>query len=100
MPVRPIFTELISTKKKFAKRRRANGEAVITPIVQRQQFGVLDFEFSAPLEFENEQLGAYFTPSYVIPIHPVTVSLNNGVTYFTEKLTNTFFAEVGVYVKF
>ena len=85
--------------KKFSQRRRIITTAVITPIILKNGFGVLDYELSAPLEYETNKFGFYFTPAFSIPVHPVTYSLNNGITYRTEQLKNSFYLELGLYFK-
>ena len=91
------------TSKKYAARRKRRmdaGLAVITPIVVKQNFGILDYELSAPVEYETNKFGFFFTPTYTTAVHPATYSLNNGLTYKTEKLTSSFYVELGAYIKF
>ena len=95
------FYETYFTDIKYASRRRAiiTGDPFIKPIIIKKGFGILDYEVSAPIKYEGKKLGLYFTPTYTIPVNPVSFSLNNGSTYKTEKLTNSFFVEVGLFIK-
>ncbi len=97
-----FYSSYFTSKKYSAKRKRRvdTGLAVINPIVLKQNFGILDYELSVPLEYETNKFGFFFTPTYTIPIHPATYSLNNGLTYKTEKLTSSFYVELGAFIKF
>jgi hypothetical protein len=95
------FYKTYFTDIKYAPRRRTilSGEPFIKPIIIKKGFGILDYEVSTPIKYEGEKYGFYFTPTYTIPVNPVSFSINNGLTYRTEKLTNSFYGEVGFYIK-
>lgn len=91
------------TDKKFSpkrKRRQSIVDNIPTPIVVKQKFGILDYEFSAPLAFENNRYGVFITPTLAVPLNPVSFSLDKGRSFKTEKLTTSFFVEVGAFIKF
>ena len=90
------------TNRKYSlkrKRRLANA-GTVKVVVIKNGFSVLDYEFSLPLAYDDKKWGLFFTPTYALPISPIKYSLNNGVTYQTEKLSNSFYAEFGAYIKF
>ena len=95
------FYKTYFTDIKYALRRRVllNGDPFIKPLIIKKGFGILDYEVSAPIKYEGKKMGLYLTPTYTIPINPVSFSLNNGLTYKTEMLTKSFFVEVGLYIK-
>ena len=96
------FYKSYFTDKKFTGKRRrvtAPTQPLITPIVIKNGFGILDYELSAPLEYEGRKFGFYCTPTYSIPVNPISYSLTNGLTYKKEKLTNSFYVELGVFMK-
>jgi hypothetical protein len=64
----------------------------------QNQFGILDYEISLPIEFETQRLKIYALPVLAVPLNPATYSLD-GVLQ-RESLSNSFFTEVGVYYKF
>lgn len=97
------FYDAYFTDKKFSpkrKRRQLIVDTIPTPIVVKPKFGILDYEISAPLAFENNKYGFFITPTLALPLNPVSFSLDKGRTYKTEKLTTTFFVEVGSFIKF
>lgn len=83
--------------------------------VQNNKFTLLDYEISLPFTYDSKKFGFYITPTYAIPQNPIytttttTIKLRNGSqtsqtvdsTPQEEKnLSNTFYAELGIYVKF
>jgi hypothetical protein len=94
------FYDSYFTKRKFSAKRKRRAVTVANVTVIKNSFSILDYELSAPLNYDGAKWGLFFTPTYSIPVNPVKYSLNNGVTYQTEVLSNTFYAEVGVYIKF
>jgi hypothetical protein len=95
------FYEDYFTKRKYSVRRR-RGMINTQPnvLVIKNNFSVLDYEVSMPLSYDTKKWGFSITPSYAIPVNPVKYSFNNGATYKTEQLSNTFYMEVGAYLKF
>lgn len=90
--------------KKFSVKRKKRtpvvpAGTVITVNVEKQKIGLLDYELSAPLEYESKRFGFFLTPVYVVPVNPVKYTINNSAP-ITEKLTNSFFVEIGAFIKF
>ena len=83
-------------------RGRNNGtttsNATTVNIVSKSSYAILDYELSCPLTFDATKWGLFATPTYAIPVHPITY--NEGGTNITEQLSNTFYFEAGAYVKF
>jgi hypothetical protein len=95
------FYEDYFTKRRYAVRRRRR--MVTTQpnvLVVKNNFSVLDYEVSMPLSYDTKKWGFSITPLYAMPVNPVKYSFNNGATYKTEQLSNTFYIEVGAYLKF
>ena len=89
--------------RKYSQRRRRRSSS--TPaagniIVISKGFAILDYELSLPVEYTGHKWGLFFTPTFSIPQNGFKYSINNGVTYQTEKLSNSFYAQLGAYVKF
>ena len=94
------------------KIRRVNRDGVPInasfTITSPQKFQLLSYEFSAPIYFDKDKWGLFFTPTYAIAVNPVITSYkltgpNGGILKqgtVTEKLSNSFFAEFGIYYKF
>jgi hypothetical protein len=71
-------------------------------VLNSDKFQILDYEFSAPLNFTAGNWTFNFTPTYAMPINPAdikaTITINHiskSVTY-KEKLPNTFYWQIGV----
>jgi hypothetical protein len=89
------------TNRKFStKRKRRAAVTSSNVVVIQNQFSILDYELSLPFNYDNSKWGVFITPTYSIPQNPFKYSLNGGTTYQTEALSNSFYAEVGVYIKF
>ena len=81
-------------------------------ITSPQKFQLLSYEFTVPIYFDKDKWGLFFTPTYAIAVNPVITSykftLRNGnplpgpnaTGTIAEQLSNSFFAEFGVYYKF
>ena len=81
--------------------RNNTGGTTTTTTVASSKFGILDYELSIPVEYDGNKWGLFFTPTYAIPQNPVSVSTSStGSTYITEKLENSFYATIGIYIKF
>ena len=97
------FYEDYFTNRKFSvkrKRRQTTNPNAIKVIVVSKKFAVLDYEFSLPVNYDMAKWGLFVTPTYSLPVNGFKYSLNNGLTYRTEVLSNTLYAEVGGYIKF
>lgn len=71
-------------------------------VLNADKFQVLDYEFSAPVNFTAGNWTFNFTPTYAMPLNPAdikaTVQTPHTTTNYTykEKLTNTFYWQIGV----
>ncbi len=61
------------------------------------KFSILDYELGLPLTYETSRFGAFITPTYAIPVHPVEYLLDNKLE--KEVLSNSFFIELGGFIK-
>ena len=83
--------------------------------VNNNQFTLMDYEISLPVTYDSKKIGFFITPTFAIPKNPIytttttTIKLRNGTqtsqtadsTPWEEKnLTNSFYAEIGCYLKF
>ena len=83
--------------------------------VNNKQFTLMDYEISLPFTYDSKKIGFFITPTFAIPKNPIytttttTIKLRNGTqtsqtadsTPREEKnLTNSFYAEIGCYLKF
>ena len=97
------FYESYFTNRKYSvkrKRRQTTNPTAIKVIVVAKKFSILDYELSLPVNYDKAKWGLFFTPTYSLPVNGIKYSLNNGLTYKTETLSNTFYVEVGGYIKF
>ena len=91
------------TNRKFSakrKRRQTTNPNAIKVIVVAKKFAILDYELSLPINYDKAKWGLFFTPTYSLPVNGFKYSINNGLSYRTETLSNTFYAEIGGYIKF
>lgn len=95
-----FYEDYFANRKFVVKRKRRSGSTTPHISVIKKGFSVLDYEASLPVTYEAKKWGLFFTPTYSIPENPVKYSFNNGVTYNTETLSNSFYVELGAYVKF
>lgn len=79
-----------------------NNQGTTTTVTKSaSKFGILDFEFSIPISYDGNNWGLFFTPAYSFPQNPVKVSSSpTSSIYISEKLENTFYSIVGIYIKF
>lgn len=64
----------------------------------KNRFTVLDYEISLPANYETKHWGFYLLPVVAIPTNAATFAIDNAIQ--KEKISTTFFVEVGAYVKF
>lgn len=78
------------------------------------KMAILDYELSLPIYYRGKKWGVYFTPTYAIPLSPITyettikttVTANGNsvstskVSQSVESLTSVFYGEIGVSYKF
>jgi hypothetical protein len=89
--------------------------ATATTTVDKNRFTLLDYELSVPLSYDTKTFGFYLTPTFAIPQNPINtttstvIKLKNGTqttqvqnsTPLSEKtLENSFYFELGIYIKF
>jgi hypothetical protein len=84
--------------------RRLNGGTLATVTIpaavdaEVKKFKILDYEFSAPIVYTTQKNFSFtFTPTYAIPVNPLSFPR---FPRFTEKLSNSFFFELGVGYRF
>jgi hypothetical protein len=71
-------------------------------VLNSGEFQIMDYEFSAPVDFTAGKWSFDFTPTYAIPVNPadikVTGTINNQTVNKTYKevLPNVFYFQVGV----
>lgn len=84
-------------------------QTVNVTISSPNQFQVLSYEFSLPIYFDKIKWGVFLHPTFAIPVNPVITTYKatgpfGGViipeTKITENISNTLFAEFGIYFKF
>jgi hypothetical protein len=61
------------------------------------KFSLLDYEFSAPVSYETRRWGCYALPVLAIPVHPAKYAVDGVIQ--KEALSNSFFIELGAFVK-
>ena len=65
-----------------------------TYILEASQFKLLDFEFSLPVNYTANKFKFSFTPTYVIPVNPATLAVDQ--TLVKEKLSSSFIAQLEI----
>ncbi len=86
-----------------------------TTTVNNSKLTLMDYEISLPINYDGKKWGLFFTPTLALPQNPIStttvsnIKLKNGTesteTHDTtppseKNLQNTFYVEVGVYIKF
>jgi hypothetical protein len=96
------FYESYFTNRKYSQRRRRRVQNTnpVNVIVKHKSFSVLDYEISLPVDYAAHKWGVFITPTFSIPENGFSYSLNNGATYRSENLSNSFYTEFGVFFKF
>ena len=75
-------------------------------VLNSEQFQILDYELSAPINFTAGKWSFNYTPTYAIPVNPpdisLTVKTNNQTLNKTYKqsLSNIFYSQLGVTYSF
>jgi len=64
----------------------------------QNKFSILDYEISVPVMYETNRWGLYATPCFAIPVNAASYAVD-GVLQ-KEILTNSFFIEIGAFIKF
>lgn len=103
----------VKGKRNNAQQQQQGNLTVTSP----EKFQMLSYDLSLPLYYDRESWGFYFTPTYAIPVNPITTTykitgpngnlipsnLLGGIpnpSTSVESISNTFFAEFGFYYKF
>lgn len=64
----------------------------------KNQFTILDYELSLPLNYQYKNFGIFAIPTFAIPVNASSYEVDGVLT--KEKVSNTFFMEIGVSLKF
>ncbi len=64
--------------------------STIVIVEEASDFKVLDYEFSTAITFKKDKWRLVFIPTYVIPVNPSTVTVDESIV-FEEALDNVFF---------
>lgn len=93
----------------------ALASSVSTTTVNNSKMTLMDYEISIPLNYEYKNLGFFINPTVALPINPIyttttTVNkqpngtsitvVNNSTPKSETTLSNSFFVELGFYIKF
>jgi hypothetical protein len=83
--------------------------------VDNNKITLMDYEISIPLNYEHENLGFFINPTVALPQNPIytttttvnklpngttTTFVNNSTPKSEKTLSNSFFVELGFYIKF
>lgn len=63
----------------------------------QNKFSILDYEISLPVTYDLSKWGIFLIPYYVLPTSAANYVINGQLK--KEQLTNTFFIELGAYLK-
>jgi hypothetical protein len=74
-----------------------NGSQVIS-FSSKNQFEILDYEMSLPIQFETQRLRIYATPQLALPVNPSNYMVDEAIQ--TETLSASLYTEIGIYFKF
>lgn len=66
--------------------------------IDKNKFALLDYEISAPITYEYKNFVLFATPTFAIPVNATTYQIDGALT--EEKISNTFFFEIGATIKF
>jgi len=113
------FYEGYTNRKLGKKANQSNPNAAsvtsTTTVNNTSKFPLLNYELSVPFTYDAKKFGLFFTPSFALPKNPIytttttTVKLRNGTqstmvqdsTPQSERaIDNTFYFELGLYIKF
>ena len=96
-----------TTKKGHSKKTvTSNGGASTTStntiksinFVNKNKFSILDYELSVPINFEYKNFSLFAIPTFAIPVNATFYEIDGALT--KEKISNTFFIEIGASIKF
>jgi hypothetical protein len=75
----------------------SGGSTKVITFPSQNQFDVLDYELLVPVQYETKRCVLYANPVAAFPVNPVSYAID-GVMQ-TEKLSNSFYIEIGIYFK-
>lgn len=100
-------TTTTTTKKGHSKKSptSSNGTPTTTTttvksisFINKNKFTILNYEVSAPISYEYKNFSLFAIPTFAIPVNATSYEIDGALT--TEKISNTFFIEIGVAIKF
>jgi hypothetical protein len=74
-----------------------SGSTKIISFPSQDHFNVLDYELLIPIQYETKRCVIYANPVAAFPVNPVSYAIDGAQQ--TENLSNSFYAEVGIYFK-
>ena len=104
------YYNIFYRERKF--RVKADGQIVRAASISAQvddaaAFKILDYEFTAPVNYAIKKFTINFTPVYAIAVHPAMLTITTQVANRAprvitrpEKISNSFFFQAGVTYKF
>lgn len=113
------FYEGYTNRKLGKKANQANPNAAsvtsTTTVNNTSKFPLLNYELSVPFTYDAKKFGLFLTPAFALPKNPIytttttTIKLRNGTQSTTVQdstpqseraIENTFYLELGLYIKF
>ena len=64
----------------------------------KNQLTILDYELSLPLNYQYKNFSLFAIPTFAIPVNASSYEVDGALT--KEKISNTFFMEIGISIKF
>jgi hypothetical protein len=95
------YNDYFQNRSVATRRRLPNGTIVNLPAVKLDdatKFRFLETNFSAEIKYTTGKFEFNFTPAYILPMNAAVISIGN--KKITEKLDNSFTAELGVSFSF
>ena len=104
-----------STKRRIKRRNQNNNKSDYSEtniIGGTNSFSILDYEFSVPINFSAKNWGIAFTPTYSIPLNPIstvtqTTNYHNSIqvglpvnSIDNENLSNSLYFEIEAFWRF
>ena len=66
--------------------------------INKNKYTILNYELSAPISYEYKNFGLFAIPTFAIPVNATSYEIDGALT--KEKISNTFFIEIGFSIKF
>jgi hypothetical protein len=64
----------------------------------KNKFTILDYEFSVPVNYDAKHWGLFANPVIAVPTNAASYAIDNAIQ--KEKISTSFFTEIGAYIKF